>query len=489
MEIKTQIPTTLNINNMERRKFLRQTGLLGGLLSVRPNQLFSAPATATASTPITAPAPTSAPNPTHSPDTPKARLAFIGVGQRGAGLLQEAISQGQVEITAISDIDPRAIDNARRIIGKAGLKEPIYYTNDHDFEKIVHRDDVDGIVIATPWNWHLPMSLASLKAGKYTGCEVICGLTTDQIWELVDTVEKTGTPYMMLENVCYRRDVMAVLDMARRNMFGRITYAECGYQHDLREVLFNDGIHIMGGGVEFGEKGDNEARWRTQYYVDTNGDQDPTHGIGPIAQVLNITRGNQFAYLTSMASPTASLHQYIVEKGGAAHPNAKVNFTCGDVVTTMIKCTNGEMIKMTFDTCSPRPYSLGFRVQGTDGVWTEDAHGIYFQKLAPTPHEYEPIDKYIAQYDHPYWSKYGHLAEGSGHGGMDYFIVREFIECVRYKKPLLMDVYDAAMWSVLGPLSQHSIAQQSAPVAIPDFSRGKWKTRQSIFGLNPDFSG
>ena len=210
---------------MERRKFLRQTGLFGGLLSIRPNQLLSG----------------------MKFDTPKARLAFIGVGQRGAGLLQEAISQGQVDITAISDIDPRAIDNARGIIAKAGLKEPIYYTNDHDFEKIVRRDDVDGVVIATPWNWHLPMSLASLKAGKYTGCEVICGLSTDQIWELVDTVEKTGTPYMMLENVCYRRDVMAVLDMARRNMFGRITYAECGYQlsqSSLRDLPYGDHLNF-----------------------------------------------------------------------------------------------------------------------------------------------------------------------------------------------------------------------------------------------------
>jgi predicted dehydrogenase len=406
---------------------------------------------------------------------------------RGAGLLQEAVSQGQVEITAISDIDPNAINNARQVIGKAGLKDPIYYTGENDFEQVVRRNDVDGVIIATPWNWHLPMALASLKAGKYTGCEVISGLTVDEIWELVNTCEKTGTPYMMLENVCYRRDVMAVLNMARKNMFGQITYAECGYQHDLREVIFNDGKHMMGGGVEFGEKGVNEARWRTQHYIDRNGDLYPTHGIGPVAQFLNITRGNQFAYLTSMASPAASLHHYIVDKGGEAHPNANVKFTCGDVVTSLIKCNNGEVVKMTFDTCSPRPYSLGFRVQGTEGIWTDDARGIYFQKRAPTEHEYEPVEKYIQQFDHPYWSEYGHLAEGSGHGGMDYFIIREFIECVRYKKPFLMDVYDAATWSVMGPLSQRSIAEHSAPVAIPDFTRGKWKARQPVFGLNSAF--
>jgi predicted dehydrogenase len=449
---------------MERRDFIKQTALLGGYLSIRPEQFLKA-----------------------TTDTPKARLAFIGVGMRGAGLLQEAVSQGQVDINAVCDINPGAIDNAKAVISKSGLKAPVWYSGEHDFEKIVQRDDVDGVIIATPWNWHLPMALASLKAGKYTGCEVISGLTVEEIWELVHASEKTGTPYMMLENVCYRRDVMAVLNMARKDMFGQITYAECGYQHDLREVIFNDGVHMMGGGLEFGDKGINEAHWRTQSYIDRNADLYPTHGIGPVSQVLNITRGNQFAYLTSMSSPSASLHQYILDQGGPLHHNAGVKFKCGDVVTTLIKCTNGEMVKMTFDTCSPRPYSLGFRIQGTEGIWTDEAQGIYFQKLAPEHHQYEGIEKYIKQYDHPYWAKYGHLAEGSGHGGMDYFIIREFVECVRYKKPFLMDVYDAATWSVMGPLSQHSIAQNSAPVAIPDFTRGKWKTRKPIFGLNEYF--
>jgi hypothetical protein len=145
------------------------------------------------------------------------------------------------------------------------------------------------------------------------------------------------------------------------------------------------------------------------------------------------------------------------------------------------------MVKMTFDTSSPRAYSLGFRIQGTEGIWTEDAKGIYFQKLAPKPHEYEPIDKYLQLYDHPYWAKYSQQAKDAGHGGMDYFIIREFVDAVRNKKPFAMDVYDAAIWSVLSPLSEESIAQNSKPVMIPDFTKGKWKTRKATFGLSEDF--
>jgi len=445
---------------MKRREFINNTATLAAGVTFLPNI-----------------------NTAKRKEDKKARIAFIGTGMRGAYLLKEAVSQGLTEVTAVCDIDPTAINNVKQTIKEYNAKEPTYYTGERDFEKIVQRDDVDAVVIATPWNWHYPMTMASLKAGKYTGCEVISGVTIDEIWNLVNEYERSGGHYMMLENVCYRRDVMAVLNMVRNGLFGDINYAECGYQHDLREYLFNDGRNMFGHGVEFNEKAINEARWRTQNYTNRNGDLYPTHGIGPVATLLNITRGNQFSQLVSMASPARGLHKYIVDNGTADHPNAKVKFQCGDVVTTLIKCVNGEMIKMTFDTSSPRPYSLGFRIQGTEGLWTEDAKGIYFQKLAKTPHEYDPFEKYQEQYEHPYWAKHAHEAENSGHGGMDYFIIREFVNCVRNKLPLAMDMYDAAMWSALTPLSEKSIAQHSKTVLIPDFTRGKWKNRKPVFGL------
>ncbi|MCY7350351.1 MAG: Gfo/Idh/MocA family oxidoreductase [Cytophagaceae bacterium] len=445
---------------MQRREFITKTTALGATAALLPDTLFS-----------------------RNVEEKKVRLAIIGVGERGSYLIKEAVSQGGAEAVAICDIDPAAIARTKEKIKKYQSREVAVYSGERDFEKIVQRDDIDAVLIATPWQWHTPMALAALKAGKPTGCEVPVALTVKDCWALVDAVEKTGVPLMMMENVCYRRDVMAVLNMARQGLFGRVTYAECGYQHDLREVLFNDGKTAHGKGLEFGEKAYSEARWRTQHHVDRNGELYPTHGIGPVAQVFNINHGNQFSHLTSMATPALSLHEYLVEKGGPEHPNAKVNFKCGDVVTTLIKCTNGEVVKMTHDVSSPRPYSLGFRIQGTQGIWTEDAKGIYLQKKAPKPHEYEPAQKYFDEYDHPLWKNLGKEAQGAGHGGMDYFVIRSFVESVRRKMPFPQDVYDAAAWSVIGPLSEASIDKGSKPMDIPDFTRGKWKSRPALFAM------
>ena len=413
----------------------------------------------------------------------KARIAFIGVGLRGRNHVQNTFDFPFAEITAICDIDPSAIAITQKMLRDAGKKEAaVYGKTPRDYENMLLRDDIDGVVIATPWEWHVPMAVATMKAGKYAGVEVSATVTLQESWDLVNTFEKTGSHCMILENVCYRRDVMAVLNMVRKNLFGELTHLQCGYQHDLRFVKFNDGKQPYGGGVEFGEKGFSEARWRTQHSIDRNGDLYPTHGLGPVAEMININRGNQFLYLTSMASKGLGLHNYIVEKGGKDHPNAKVKFKLGDIVQTMIKCANGETILITHDTNSPRPYSLGFRVQGDQGLWMDDGNQIYVDKKSP--HDRWETDKaYMDEYDHPFWQKDGALAAGAGHGGMDYFVLRDFLTAVQTKTAPPIDVYDAAAWSAISPLSEMSIARGSQPVAIPDFTRGKWKTRKPVFGL------
>ncbi len=211
----------------------------------------------------------------------KIRLGFIGVGLRGRTHLQQALYRSDVEIPAICDIDPNSIAEANKIFQKFGKKEPIaYMKGERDFENYVKREDLDGIIISTPWEWHVPMAVAAMKAGKYAGVEVSATVTLQESWDLVDTYEKTGSHCMILENVCYRRDIMSVLNMVRKNMFGEMLYGHCGYQHDLRFVKLNDGKSAYGKGVEFGEKGFSEARWRTQHSVDRNGDLYPTHGLG-----------------------------------------------------------------------------------------------------------------------------------------------------------------------------------------------------------------
>ena len=418
----------------------------------------------------------------------KVRLGFIGVGLRGRDHLAMALYRDDVEIVAICDVDPNAIQQAQKMITDKGRKAAVaYQKGDHDFENLAKRSDIDGVVIATPWEWHVPMALEVLKQGKYAGVEVSATVTLQESWDLVTMFEKTGSHCMILENVCYRRDVMATLNMVRQGMFGSLSHVQCGYQHDLREVKFNDGKKAYGGGVEFGANGFSEAKWRTQHSVDRNGDLYPTHGLGPVAEMLNINRGNQFAYLTSMASPAMGLHQYIEEKGGKDHPNAKVKFKCGDVVQTMIKCHNGETILITHDTNLPRPYSLGFRVQGTKGIWMDDNKSIYLEGISPKAHNWEPFKAYQEKYDHPLWKAHAADAENAGHGGIDYFVLRAFIESIKNKVAPPIDVYDAAAWSAISPLSEESIAKGSAPIQIPDFTRGKWKTNKPIFALNDQY--
>ena len=449
---------------MQRRDFIQKTALASSL-SLIPNINFGA-----------------------KPEDKKVRLGFIGVGLRGRNHLEMAMFRDDVEINAICDIDPNAIAESLKLIKVKGRKEPaLYQKGEKDFENMVKRDDLDGIIIATPWEWHVPMSIASMRAGKYTGVEVSATVTLQESWDLVNTFEKTGSYCMILENVCYRRDVMAVLNMVRQNMFGELIHLQCGYQHDLRGVKFNDGKSAYGKGVEFGAKGISEAKWRTQHSIDRNGDVYPTHGLGPVAEMIDINRGNRFLYLTSIASKSRGLHDYIVKNGGKDHPNAKVNFKLGDVVTTLIKCANGETIMISHDTNLPRPYSLNFRVQGTEGIWMDDNKSIYLEGVTKTNDRWEPFKEYQEKYDHPLWKNHAQSAENAGHGGIDYFVLRAFIESIKRKVAPPIDVYDAAVWSAISPLSEQSIAKGSAPIEIPDFTRGKWRTNKRIFGLDGEY--
>jgi Oxidoreductase family, NAD-binding Rossmann fold len=419
---------------------------------------------------------------------PKVRLGFIGTGYRGRSHIEQALYRTDVEIPAICDIDPDAAGRAAALIEKAGRKKPQVFGNGpEDFLNLLKRDDLDGVIISTPWEWHVPMAVATMKAKKYAAVEVSATVTLEESWQLVDTYEQTGSHCMILENVCYRRDVMAVLNMIRKGMFGEMTYGHCGYQHDLREVKFNDGKTYSGRGAEFGANAHGEARWRTQHSVDRNGDIYPTHGLGPVAHWFDINRGNRFTYLTSTATKSRGLHNYVVEVGGKNHPNAKVNFKLGDVVTTVIQCYNGENIVLIHDTNSPRPYSLGFRAQGTEGIWMDDGDLIYIEKQATKKHNWEPANEWLKKYDHPLWTKFEKDAENAGHGGIDYFVFRGFVEAIKRKVAPPIDVYDAAAWSAISPLSEMSIARGSSPVEVPDFTRGKWRTNKPIFGFGDEF--
>lgn len=421
--------------------------------------------------------------------TSKVRVGFIGVGARGLGTLALALLRKDVEVMAICDIDPITTAKALAAVEKAGGKKPMLYTDGPNaYKKLLEQKDIDAVFICTPWEWHTPMSVDAMNSGKAVACEVAGAMSIDECWQMVRTYEKTQTPFMIMENVCYRRDVMAILNMVRKDIFGELIHLEGGYQHDLREVKFNDGINYYGGGVEFGDKGYSEAKWRTTHSVYRNGELYPTHGIGPVGSYININRGNRFEYLTSMASKARGLNKFILDhpKGGKDHPNAKINFRLGDVVTTNIMTANGESITLTHDTNLPRPYSLGFRVQGTNGIWMDVNKSLYIEGKSPS-HKWEPAETYLQEYDHPLWKRYEGDASGAGHGGMDWFVLNAFIEAFKRREPMPFDVYDHASWAVITCLSEQSILQGGEPQAFPDFTDGKWMKRKPIFAFGNEY--
>lgn len=418
----------------------------------------------------------------------KVKLGFIGVGLRGQNHLELALKRNDVEVVALCDVQQRMMDMSLKLVAEAGKPKPqVVLDGPYGYKKLLENKDIDAVIISTPWEWHTIMCMDSMNARKHVGCEVITGMTIEECWEIVHTSERTGMPLMMLENVCYRRDVMAVLNMVRQGIFGELIHLQGGYQHDLREVKFNNGIDPYGKGVEFGAKGFSEAQWRTEHSVHRNGDLYPTHGIGPVAMMADINRGNRFTRLSSFASKARGLHEHVVKGGGESHPNAKAEFKLGDVVTTMISAANGETFLLQHDTNLPRPYSLGFRVQGTNGIWMDINKSIYIEGQSKKAHQWEEAKEWLDKYDHPLWKKYGSDASGAGHGGMDWFVLNAFIESVKRKTAPPQDVYDAVTWSAITPLSESSIQMGGASVEFPDFTNGQWMYRKNNFALDDSF--
>ena len=459
--------------DLNRRNFLKNSAILGAGIGLMPNtaNAFSASA------------------------KDKVRIGIIAVGMRGQLHLEEMLKRNDVEVTALADPDKNMMAMAQALVKKYNKNKPAEYTNgDYDYRNLLKREDVDAVFIASPWEWHTPQAVDAMKAGKIVGVEVCGAMKLQDCWDLVNTSEQTKIPIMPLENVCYRRDIMAVHNMVKQGMFGEILHLQGGYQHDLRGVLFNDGVTPYNSGAEFGAKGYSEAKWRTQHYIDRNGENYPTHGLGPVGTMIDLNRGNRLISMSSVATKSRGLNRYIKNhpKGGMNHPNANVKFKQADVVTTQMQTANGETIVLTLDTSNPRPYNLGFRVQGTSGIW-QDHHGGEFDKGmihldgVSEKHTWENPQKLMQDNDHKLWKKYESAAKESGHGGMDFFVDNAFIECIKRKTEFPLDVYDLATWYVITPLSEKSIKEGGTLQKIPDFTKGKWQNRKPIFGVGDDY--
>jgi predicted dehydrogenase len=395
------------------------------------------------------------------------RIGMVGVGNRGTSLLRNFLDLPGVEVPAICDINEEHLARAVGLVEKAGQRSPEGYSRGvEDFRRLVERADLDAVVTGTPWEWHTPVCVAAMKAGKYAASEVPAAVTVEECWELVETSEKTRKPCMILENVCYFRNVLMVLNMIRQGVLGDLLHAEAGYQHDVRGAYFN--------------RDTGDIKWRGMHALKRNGNLYPTHPIGPVAWWMDINRGDRFTYLTSMSSRSAGLKNYVVKRFGKDHPNAKRDYALGAVNTTLIRTEKGLTVTLYFDTQLPRAYDLILRVQGTEGIYSGTLEKVYVEDRSPKEHTWEDPEAYYAQYEHPIWKELGPVAKNYGHGGGDYIELHQFVRAVRNKTQTPIDVYDTATWSVISPLSEQSVAARSAPVDFPDFTRGKWRQKRSL---------
>lgn len=418
-------------------------------------------------------------------------LGFIGIGGRGSNLLDITLDLPGVEISAVCDIAEQNLRDAQDVVEQSGQPRPAGYgEHDYSYREMLEEEDLDGVVIATSWEWHLQMAVDAMKAGTYAAFEVGPANSVEECWELVETYEETGVPSMLLENSCFSRNNMMVLNMVRQGLFGELIHCKCGYLHDLQGRL------VLGKGTgpnplsSSNEVVKGEGDYRSMHNQFRNGDLYPTHGVGPIAKCLEVNRGNRFSSLTSTATKTRGLEDWSEENLSADHPQRDVDWKRGDVVTTTIKCQNGETVVLTFDTVLPRPRGKSVRlIQGVEGIWEHEKDAVHIDGRSPE-HEWESMDNYRDEFEHPLWERYlqDDQMPKTGHGGRDSLELRVFVESVRHGSPPPIDVYDAAAWRAIAPLSEASIAKGSQPVEFPDFTDGQWMSNDPIFGVSDEYS-
>ena len=389
----------------------------------------------------------------------KVRIGFIGVGDRGTGLLKQTLLFPDVEIPAVCDIIPQRSKNAQNLVEKTLKKRPeSYEKGPQDYRRLLERDDIDAVIIATPQEIHAEMTIASFQAKKFVGSEVPACTTLDECWAMVKAFRETGGGYMLLENYLYSRPIMMVQVMADKGLFGDLTYGYGSYIHEIRNMRFNK---------------DGTLTWRGHNVLHNRGVIYPTHAIGPVCRWMHIDgETDSLQTLVAMDSKPAATKVFAADKFGPDSDAAKVDFENGDTNQALIRTKQGRLIEVRYDTSSPRPPGMGqYSLQGTKGSY-DSALGlrkVFLEGKSPAD-QWEPLEKYQADYDHPYWSKRGDEAQSAGHGGGDFFVISDFLQAVRSGKSPI-DLYDAVTWTSVRPLSEQSIRTGSQPVQVPDFRK------------------
>ncbi len=396
------------------------------------------------------------------------RLLKIGVVGYGCRAVEQIRLLGKMQDVRILAVCDKYEDRARAAAEAApGAAWSV------DYRDMLRMDEIEAVIIMTDWLTHIPIAIDAMKAGKQVAMEVGGASSIDECWQLVRCAEETGRTCMLLENCCYGEVELAMINMIRRGVFGDIVQCQGAYAHDLRDEI---------------GMGDVNRHYRLDNFLHRNGELYPTHELGPIMRYLKIGNGNRMTSLVSMATCSRGLHQWLKEhRAGTALESAPVNE--GDIVTTMIKCANGETILLSHDCTLPRPYSRGGVIRGTKGLWMEDNHSIYIEGASPrdfdddpshvwkeptVEHTWESEKPWLKKYRHPLWAAYEEFGKRGGHGGMDYLVLRAFIESVQNGTRAPIDVYDSAALMAITALSEQSIALGGMPVAVPDFTGGNW---------------
>lgn len=390
------------------------------------------------------------------------RVAVIGTGGRGTELLRNLLA-ADAQVAALCDIVSEKAEHAAAMVVEAGQKKPALYTNGPDhYEALLAGNDVDLVLVATPWSWHAPMALAAMNHGKDVAIEVPGVSTVEDCWKIVQASEQTRRHCMILENCCYGYNETLILRMIRAGEFGELLYGEGAYIHDLRAELFSNA---------------GEGLWRRTEHTLRNGNLYPTHGLGPVANYMGIQRGDSFQYIVSMSSPERGLDAYRKEHLQPGDPRWAERYICGDMNTSLIKTAKGLTITVKHAVSTPHPYDRINLIAGTKALFQDYPPRIYIDGMNKDE-SFGSIDAF-KQHQHPLWQREGDLARKSGgHGGMDLIMIYRLLQCVREGLPPDLDVYDCAAWSAVAPLSVESVSRGSAPVEFPDFTQGKWRERE-----------
>lgn len=406
-----------------------------------------------------------------APKLEQVKVAIIGVGARGSGHAAQLAGIEGVQFVGIADVVEARAKKAEAAVNKFGHTPKLYVGDVNGWRTMLSETRPDAVFIATPWDSHATMAIAAMKAGAHAFVEVPMATTLKDLWDIVDTSEATGRQCMMLENVNYGREELLYLNMVRKGVLGELLHGEAAYIHALRFQM---------------ENGDSTGSWRTFEYAKRNGNLYPTHGLGPVAQYMNLARGeDNFARITSFSSPAKGRAAYAQKSTKLTSPQFKeLDFKGGDHNTSIIKTQLGRTIMVQWDETTPRPYSRHNLIMGVNGVLAGFPSRISVEGITSNYHKWaegKEWEAIAAQYEHPLYLRMGELSKKmGGHGGMDFLMLYRIIECLRQGQALDQNVYEGALWSAVGPLTEKSVAEDGSSQVFPDFTRGDWKNTKAL---------